>query len=280
MKWVCRDRTWELGGKPLVMGILNATPDSFSDGGRFLEPGAAVARGMALFADGADIVDVGGESTRPGAEPVAPDEEARRVIPVIRELVRRSGGAISVDTRHAAVAEQALDAGACIVNDVSAMTHEPAMAGVVRRRGAGVVLMHMRGEPRTMQAEPVYGDVVSEVKAFLAGRLAAAEAAGLGEAQVALDPGIGFGKTAEHNLDLIAGLDGLRGLGRPLVLGVSRKRFLGLLTGREVNERLAGSLAALAACVLGGASVMRVHDVRESVDAARVLAAVAGRRRR
>jgi dihydropteroate synthase len=267
------------------MGILNVTADSFSDGGRYLEPDRAVEHGLALAREGADLLDVGGESTRPGAEPVDAAEESRRVLPVIAGLRARlaevagpggEGALISVDTRKAAVARQALAAGAAVVNDVSAATHDPAMADVIRESGAGLVLMHMQGEPRTMQADPRYGDVVREVRDYLAGRLAALAAAGVRPEQVAIDPGIGFGKTLEHNLRLLAGLSALRALGRPVVVGLSRKSWLGRLTGREVGDRLAASLAGMVYAVLRGAEVVRVHDVRETVDAIRVLAALRG----
>jgi dihydropteroate synthase len=265
------------GARPLVMGILNVTADSFSDGGRFLERDAALRRGLALAEAGADIVDIGGESTRPGALPVALDVEWERVIPVVRGLAEAFGGragapVLSVDTRKAAVAEAALAAGAHIVNDVTALTGDAAMPGVVARYGAGVVLMHMRGEPATMQQEPRYGDVTREVTDFLRDRMEALERAGVARETMALDPGIGFGKTAAHNLALLNGLPALTVLGRPVLVGVSRKRFIGELTGREVGDRLAGSLAAMVFAVLRGAAVVRVHDVKESVDAVSVVA--------
>jgi dihydropteroate synthase len=258
----------------MVMGIVNVTPDSFSDGGSFLRPEVAAEHARRLLDAGADILDVGGESTRPGAEPVSEDEELRRVMPVI-EALANSGALLSIDTMKAGVARRAVAAGAHIVNDVSALTADQDMARAVRDARAGVVLMHMRGSPRTMQAAPRYGDVVGEVSSFLRERLRELEEAGIAREAMAVDPGIGFGKTVEHNLALLAGLRTLARLGRPVVVGCSRKRFLGEVTGRAVGERLAGSLAAAAVAVFLGAHVVRVHDVAESRDAALVAAAVA-----
>jgi len=256
------------------MGILNVTPDSFSDGGRHCDPERATAHGLRMMEDGADIVDVGGESTRPGAAEVPADEELRRILPVIAALARQPGAVVSVDTSKAAVAAAAVAAGAHIINDVTALAGDPDMAAVARESGAGVVLMHMRGSPRTMQADPSYGNVVEEVRAHLEARVADLLARGLERSRLALDPGIGFGKTVEHNLQLLARLDRLVGCGLPVVVGASRKSFLGNLTGRPVEERLAASLAALVFCVLRGAHVVRVHDVKDSADAARVAAAL------
>jgi dihydropteroate synthase len=274
--WRCRDRVLVAGPRPLIMGILNVTPDSFSDGGRYADPAAAVERGLAMLREGADVIDVGGESTRPGAAPVPAAEELARVAPVIEGLRRRAGdtAVLSIDTRKAAVAEQAVALGARLINDVSALTGDPAMAALARRTGAGVILMHMRGEPATMQQDPQYGDVVREVADFLRARLAALAADGLDPQTLAVDPGIGFGKTVAHNLRLLAGLPALVRLGRPVVVGLSRKRFLGTLTGREVGERMAASVAGLAYAAERGAHVLRVHDVRESCDAARLLEAL------
>jgi dihydropteroate synthase len=257
------------------MAIVNVTPDSFSDGGRFASPAAAVEHALRLAESGADILDIGGESTRPGAQPVEAGEEMRRVLPVIEGLAGRTAVAVSVDTTKAVVARAALRAGAHIVNDVSACTADPEMAAVVREAGAGVVLMHMRGNPRTMQADPRYDDVVAEVREYLARRIGDLAEAGVPVGAIAVDPGIGFGKTTAHNLALLAGLDVLTALGRPVVVGHSRKRFIGELTGRPADERLAGSLAAAAAAVLKGAHVLRVHDVAQTRDAARVAAAIA-----
>lgn len=258
------------------MGIVNVTPDSFSDGGAFLEATAAVAHGRRLASEGAEILDVGGESTRPGAAEVPASEEAERVLPVVEALAGR-GHTVSVDTSKARVAARALDAGAAIVNDVTALA-DPDMAGVCAERGCGLVLMHMKGNPRTMQENPTYADVVAEVRDFLAERIDRAVAAGVAEERIWVDPGIGFGKTVEHNLELIERLGELRELGRPIVLGASRKSFIGKLTGREVGERIGGSLAAAVVGLARGAEVLRVHDVRETRDALTVAEAILGTR--
>lgn len=275
MHWQCRQDRLTIGTPPLIMGILNATPDSFSDGGCYLSMAAALARGREMLAQGADIIDIGGESTRPGAEPVDARTEMGRVLPLIEALCAVPGARISIDTAKAAVAREAVRAGACIINDVTAMEGDARMAAVVRETGAGVVLMHMCGTPRTMQDNPQYADVVGEVADWLASRLVAAGVAGIAPEAVVLDPGIGFGKTTTHNIALIAGLDRIARLGRPVLAGMSRKRFIGVLSGVEdAAGRLAGSLAALTAAILHGASILRVHDVVESVRAARVAAAV------
>jgi dihydropteroate synthase len=257
-----------------LMGIVNVTPDSFSDGGRYLDAEAAIAHARELEAEGAEILDLGGESTRPGAAAVAAGEEERRVVPVIEALV--AGGTraqISVDTSKLTVARAALDAGATYVNDVTAFRRDPGIAELVAQRGADCCLMHMLGEPRTMQADPRYDDVVADVKAFLEERLAFAVAAGIPEERIQLDPGIGFGKTVEHNLELLSRLEELAALGRPLVIGVSRKSFLGRITGREVGDRLAATIAANVLAFVHGASVFRVHDVGPVRDALAVAAA-------
>ncbi len=273
--WRCRGRRFEIGRRPLVLGIVNVTPDSFSDGGRFADAAAAVAHGLRLAADGADMLDVGGESTRPGSRPIGLDEELDRVLPVVEELVRRSGVPVSVDTSKAEVARRCLDAGAVVVNDVTGLTGDPAMAAVVAGYGAGSIVMHMQGTPSTMQANPAYADVVREVAVFFAERLAACEAAGIDPETVCLDPGIGFGKTLDHNLDLLANLGAFAPLGRPVCLGVSRKGLIGAVCGRQKGERMAGSLAlACFAAARGGAHVLRVHDVAETRDAAVLLDAV------
>ena len=274
INWQCRDRVLCVTDRPLIMGILNVTPDSFSDGGRHLDQDRAVAHGLQMAQDGADILDVGGESTRPGAEAVPAEEELRRVIPVIRALAGRAPAILAVDTMKAEVARAAVDAGARIINDVSALTHDAAMAAVAAASGAGVILMHMLETPRTMQAAPHYADVVAEVAAHLAARVEAATAQGVPRACLAVDPGIGFGKTVAHNLRLLAHLDALGRLGLPVVVGVSRKSFLGRLTGAPVQERLAASVAALVFCVLHGAQVVRVHDVKESRQAVEVAQAL------
>ncbi|MBX5470092.1 MAG: dihydropteroate synthase [Thermoleophilaceae bacterium] len=258
---------------PLIMGVVNVTPDSFSDGGRWLDPDAAVAHAHELAAEGAAFLDVGGESTRPGAEPVPEGEELRRVMPVIERLVAEGAPPISIDTHKAAVARAALEAGARLVNDVSAFRFDPSMAQVVAEHGADCCLMHMLGEPRTMQRDPRYDDVVSDVKAFLEERLAFAVSEGIAEERVWLDPGIGFGKTVDHNLELLRRLDELAAIGRPLVIGTSRKSFLGRITGRDVGERLAGTIATNVIAYERGARMFRVHDVRAVADALRVAAA-------
>jgi dihydropteroate synthase len=259
--------------RPLVMGVVNVTPDSFSDGGLYLDVDAAVAHGKQLVADGADVVDVGGESTRPGAEPVDEATEVERVVPVVERLAT-AGHVVSIDTRKGAVAEAAVQAGARIVNDVSAFRHDPAMAGLVAGAGAGCCLMHMLGDdPRTMQADPRYDDVVSEVKAFLEERLAFAVGEGVREDRIWLDPGIGFGKTVDHNLELLRRLAEIAAIGRPVVIGTSRKSFLGRLTGRTEREREYGTVATNVIAYERGARVFRVHDVRATVDALKVAAA-------
>ena len=242
------------------MGVVNVTPDSFSDGGRFLDAKAAIEHGLQLIEDGADLIDVGGESTRPGAEPVTADEELHRVLPVVEGLAA-AGAVVSIDTYKASVAASALEAGAVIVNDVTALG-DPDMGAVASGRGAGMVLMHMQGTPRTMQAEPGYDDVVGEVSGFLIERAAAAEAAGVNRASIAIDPGIGFGKTVDHNLALLRHLGALAALGYPLVVGTSRKSFLGKVTGQTTTGgRDVGSAVSSALAIERGANVVRVHNV-------------------
>ena len=253
-----------------IMGVVNVTPDSFSDGGVFDDAEAAITHARRLAAEGAAIVDVGGESTRPGADPVPEQEELARVIPVIEGL---TGVQVSIDTMKARVAEAALDAGATYVNDVSAFRHDPEMAALVADRGVDCCLMHMLGEPRTMQQDPRYDDVVDDVRAFLEERLAAAVAAGIAEERVQLDPGIGFGKTLEHNLELLRRLDELAAIGRPIVVGTSRKSFLGRITGRDVTERVPATVATTVIAYERGARVFRVHDVAATADALAVAAA-------
>jgi len=253
-----------------VMGILNVTPDSFSDGGRYFDPRAAIAAGLAMAADGADIIDVGGESTRPGAPPVTPDLEQARLLPVIEGLARQ-GIRVSADTRHADTMRAALAAGASIVNDVSGLTHDPLSLGVVAAHGCPVVLMHMRGTPATMQAEATYQDVVAEVRAELAARIEAALQAGIKAEHIVIDPGIGFAKRSAHSQALLRGLPDLVSLGYPVLVGLSRKGFIGDLSGEpRADRRLAGSLAAGLFAVLRGASILRVHDVRETLQTLRV----------
>jgi dihydropteroate synthase len=258
-----------------LMGVVNVTPDSFSDGGMYLDPRRAIEHGRRLIADGADILDVGGESTRPGAEAVSVDEELRRVVPVVEGLAG-ARVAISVDTSKAAVAAAALDAGAGIVNDVTALRGDPEMAALCAERGATVVLMHMLGQPRTMQDNPQYGDVVAEVGDFLAARMAATVAAGVEEERIWLDPGIGFGKTAAHNMELLRRLGELARLGRPLVIGTSRKSFIGHVDGSPADARLGGTIASSVLAAAEGAAVLRVHDVAPMRQALTVAAAVLG----
>lgn len=265
-----------LGPGPQVMGVVNVTPDSFSDGGRHLDPAAAIAAGLAMAEAGAALVDVGGETTRPRAAPTPPREERRRILPVIRALAA-AGVTVSVDTRNAATMAEALAAGARVVNDVSALTHDPDAARVVAEAGCPVVLMHMRGTPATMHAHARYRDVAGEVAAELALRIAAAEAAGIAPEAIAIDPGIGFAKTGEQNLALLPRLPLLLGLGRPLVVGVSRKRFIGTLAGEPVAaRRLPGSLAAALHAASLGAAILRVHDVPETLQALSVWRALTG----
>jgi dihydropteroate synthase len=257
-----------------VMGVVNVTPDSFSDAGRFLDTEAAVRHGLRLEAEGAAIIDIGGESTRPGADPVAADVELGRVLPVIEGLVSAGTGAqISIDTSKAVVADAALRAGATLVNDVTALRSDPDMPAVVADAGADCCLMHMLGDPRTMQEDPRYGDVVVEVRAFLEERLAFATRAGIAEERILLDPGIGFGKTVWHNLELLRRLDELVAVGRPVVIGTSRKSFLGKLTGRGVDDRLPGTIATNVLAYERGARVFRVHEVAPVADALAVTAA-------
>jgi dihydropteroate synthase len=265
-----------------LMGIVNVTPDSFSDGGRFLEPDRAVQHARRLVDEGADLLDVGGESTRPGAGAVSAAGELDRVRPVLEGLLgperALAGAAISIDTSKLAVAEVALDLGAQIVNDVTALRSEPELGALCAQRDCGLVLMHMQGTPRTMQENPSYDDVVDDVKAFLAERIEFATSQGVAEEQIWVDPGIGFGKTVDHNLELLRRLGELEELGRPIVVGASRKSFLGKLTGREVGERLGGTVASNVLALRAGADVFRVHDVAESRQALDVAEAILGRR--
>jgi dihydropteroate synthase len=264
-------------GEFRIMGVVNVTPDSFSDGGRFLDPEAAVRHGLELEAEGAALLDIGGESTRPGADPVSAEEELRRVLPVIAGLIGAGTGAhISIDTSKAAVAAAALEAGATIVNDVTALRGDSEMASVVAEHGAAVCLMHMLGDPRTMQDDPHYEDVVGEVRAFLEERMAFAVSAGIPRDRIVLDPGIGFGKTVAHNLELLRRLDELVAVGRPVLIGSSRKSFLGRITGRDVDHRLAGTIATNVIAYTRGASIFRVHEVAPVDDALRVAAATVG----
>ena len=271
-------RTLALGQHTLLMGVLNVTPDSFSDGGRYLDPAAAIARGLELESTGADILDIGGESTRPGAEPLPAEEEWRRVGPVLEGLRGRLAVPISIDTYKATIAERALDLGAVIVNDISALAYDPALASVVARRRAAVVLMHNRGRSSQMYAEAAYANVADDIARELGARVAAAEAAGIARDLILLDPGIGFAKHAEHSQAALASLPRLAALGFPLVCGPSRKSFLTAGLGDAApGERIWGTAAAVAASVLLGAHIVRVHDVREMMQVARVADTIAAR---
>jgi dihydropteroate synthase len=275
MIWRSRRRTLDLSQQGLIMGVLNVTPDSFSDGGRFDDPNVACAHALALAMDGAEIIDVGGESTRPGAEPVPADVELARVVPVIERIRRQSDVLISIDTSKAAVAEAAIRAGADIVNDVTALRGDPAMADVVRDASAGAVLMHMQGAPRTMQEAPRYHDVVREVRDFLRQRLDAAVASGIDPMCVALDPGIGFGKTPQHNRSLLAHTAELSRQQRPVLIGVSRKSFLGSFAGAEsIDDRFWPGVAITSFCREQGARVFRVHDPKPHLHALRMTEAI------
>ena len=283
-----KPRPWRVGGRllggglegegarPLLMGILNVTPDSFHDGGRHASVDAALRRCETLLEDGADIIDVGGESSRPGAEPVSADEELRRTEPVIREATRRFGCLLSIDTVKAGVARAALEAGALIVNDISAMTFDPMMLEVPQAFGAGVVLNHIQGTPRNMQVSPSYGDAVSEVAAWLGERVRLLAAVGMTKDRIVVDPGIGFGKRVADNYRLIAGFEALDALGCPILLGMSRKSFIAKTPGLELSDRLIPSVALAVFAALKGASILRVHDVKETREALRMVEAVRG----
>jgi dihydropteroate synthase len=272
--WTLRDRVLTID-RCLVMGVVNVTPDSFSDGGRHARPEQAVAHALALVEQGADLLDVGGESTRPGSVPVEPEEELRRVLPVVEALARQTAVPISVDTSKAEVARACLGAGASVINDVTALAGDPRMAEVVREWGAGAILMHMQGTPQTMQMAPTYADVVVDIYRSFEERLQSLAGLGLDVARLVIDPGIGFGKTLGHNLEVLARLDRFQGLGRPVCLGVSRKGFIGRLLGRPVDQRLAGALAvACHALARGATQVLRVHDVAATLDAVRMWQAI------
>ena len=267
MIWRAGDHAWEFPRSPLIMGIVNVTPDSFSDGGQHATPAAAVAHALALAAEGADLLDIGGESTRPGAPAVSESEELARVIPVIEQLAGQTDAALSIDTQKPAVAEAALAAGAVIINDIAANRTDPQMWQIAVAARAGYVAMHMQGTPQNMQDAPTYTDVTAEVRAFFDERLERFTEAGLDAEQVLFDPGIGFGKTVEHNLALLAGLERFTNMKRPLLVGASRKSFIGRLTEAAVEDRLAGSLACACRAAEAGAAVIRVHDVKETNQA-------------
>jgi len=274
VRWIARDITFNFPRPMLVMGIVNTTPDSFADGGRFLDTDSAVDHALCLAGEGAEILDIGGESTRPGSEPVPAEEELRRVIPVIERLAKRGESVISVDTQKPEVAKAALDAGASIVNDIAANRESPEMWEVVAGAKAGYVCMHMQGTPHTMQAKPRYGDVLREVGDFFSRRLAKLDEHGVSGEQVALDPGIGFGKNLEHNIKLLGGLNRFSVAERPILVGVSRKSFIGKLLGTTTGDRLPASLACAAWAAIEGAHIVRVHDVADTVQAVRMAEAL------
>ncbi|MCD6050297.1 MAG: dihydropteroate synthase [Verrucomicrobia bacterium] len=278
MKWRCREFEFVFPRPALVMGILNVTPDSFSDGGQFIDVPIAMARAQEMIRDGAEIIDVGGESTRPGAEEVSVAEEMRRVLPVIKRLRAETKAVISIDTQKVEVAQAALESGAQIVNDIAANREDDAMWQLVAKMGAGYVAMHMQGTPQTMQANPHYADVVAEVNEFFRERLTRMAAAGVSPEQIALDVGIGFGKKLEHNLQLLAGLRQFTQQGRPLLLGVSRKSFMKTLLGLEVDDRLSAALACTVDAVGQGTNIIRTHDVAETTRAIRMAEAIQQRR--
>src|SRR5438874_1470497 len=274
-QWKIVERVFDLSRQGLIMGVLNVTPDSFSDGGKFLTAEKAVEHGMQMAAEGADLIDVGGESTRPGAEPVAAEEELHRVIPVIEKLRLKIHIPISIDTSKAQVARAAIETGASIVNDVTGGRGDEEMLPLVAETKSAFIIMHMQGDPRTMQSDPRYVDVISEVADFFRQQYACALECGIDPMAIAFDPGIGFGKTLEHNLDLLAQLERIRVHKRPLVVGVSRKSFLAKLTGSsELNDRLASAVALTSVLRARGADVFRVHDVKENVNALRVTEAI------
>lgn len=274
MIWRAGDRAWEFPRSPLIMGIVNVTPDSFSDGGQHATPAAAVAHALALAAEGADLLDIGGESTRPGAPAVSESEELARVIPVIEQLAGQTDAALSIDTQKPAVAKAALAAGAVIINDIAANRADPKMWQIAVAARAGYVAMHMQGTPQNMQDAPTYTDVTAEVRAFFDERLERFTEAGLDAEQVLFDPGIGFGKTVEHNLALLAGLERFKKMKRPLLVGASRKSFIGRLTEAAVEDRLAGSLACACRAAEAGTAVLRVHDVKETIQALQIWTAI------
>ncbi len=270
----CREKILPLDSNVLIMGILNVTPDSFSDGGRFVDPAIAVDQAQKMIAEGTDIIDIGGESTKPGVSYVDEDEEIERIRPIVEALGKRTDIPLSIDTRKAAVAEMALDLGAVIINDVSALQDDVRMAHVVKESRASVVLMHRQGHSATMQAAPYYKDVVDEVVSFLSERIAMAQSMGISPHQIIIDPGIGFGKTCGHNLKILANLEKFLQLDQPLMVGVSRKAIIGELTGKSVDEREMGNAAAMAMAVWQGVSILRVHDVAATKDVIRVAQAL------
>lgn len=269
-EWRCRDCVLRCGERSIIMGVLNVTPDSFSDGGRYVSPEVAVTRALEMLNDGADIIDVGGESSRPGAAPVPVEEEMNRVLPVIQAISQHSSAVLSIDTTKVEVARSALASGAHIINDITAGEADPTMLDLAAETGAGLVLMHMQGRPQTMQDNPRYDDVFADVMAYLSTRAELAQQRGVSPQSIAVDPGIGFGKTFDHNWTLLSQLKQFAHLPYPVLVGISRKRFLGELCGREVDERMPASLAAAVMARSHGAAIIRVHDVKETCDALRV----------
>lgn len=275
MKRICfKNRILELDGVPLIMGILNVTPDSFYDGGRYFDRTRAEERAFRLVEEGADLLDIGGESTRPGSDSVTPEEEIRRVVPLIEFLAGRIPIPISIDTYKAEVARVSLQAGAEMINDISGLTFDPDLVSVVAESGVPVVLMHTLGRPQVMQGNPVYRNLIAEIKEFLAGAIQKAERNGIRPENIIIDPGIGFGKTVEHNLEIINRLADFQDLGKPVMVGPSRKSFLGKILDEPVDERLEGTLAAVAITVWNGAEIIRVHDVREARKVVRIVTAI------
>jgi dihydropteroate synthase len=272
--FACGGRSLDFSVKTGLMGILNVTPDSFYDGGKYVDPQVAVDRAHQMLAEGADIIDIGGQSSRPGSDPVSEAEEERRVVPVVEAVAKSVAAIISVDTYRAEVARAALDAGAHLINDISALRFDPALLGVVAERRVPLILMHMQGMPRTMQLNPTYEALIDEVFAFLQGRLMAAQAGGIAAEYLLIDPGIGFGKGAHHNLELLRKLHHFHALGRPLVVGTSRKSFIGRILGAEVDERLEGTAATVAAAIVQGVDIVRVHDVGAMARVARMMDAM------
>ena len=272
--WAIRGRVLPLADRVHIMGILNVTPDSFSDGGRYLNPDDAIARALGMVEQGADVLDLGAESSRPGAVPIDEEEERRRLLPIVEAVCQRVSIPVSIDTRKASIAERALDAGAAIINDISALRFDARMGAVVAKSGAGVILMHMQGTPQTMQHAAQYADVVAEVRRFLKARVEAAREMGIGPKRILLDPGIGFGKNCRHNLALLNQLETVSMLGRPLVVGVSRKAFLGKVLDRPVDKRLMGTAGAVAVSIMKGVRMVRVHDVEPIRDVVRIIEAI------
>jgi dihydropteroate synthase len=268
--------TLPISRRTCIAGVLNLTPDSFSDGGEYLDRGKAVERALQLAEEGADIIDVGGESSRPGAAGVTAAEELERVIPVISALKGKLDIPISIDTSKSPVAKEALKAGACIVNDITAMEGDPDMARTAAEAGAGVILMHMKGNPSDMQDDPAYSDLFGEIITFLGRAVSKAKAAGIDPGRIIIDPGIGFGKTVNDNLSILYGLERFKSLGMPVLIGTSRKSFLGKITGRQVTQREFGTAASLSVAIMNGADLVRVHDVRDMADVVRVIDAIKG----